>query len=338
MSQRIKYGVIGVGTAGGWYADILKQSPGAQLSAALRSPGGDTKSVEERWGVPCYTDMQAFLSSVDAVCIATPSGQHYQQAKSALEANKHVLIEKPITLKENEAFELLQLAQNKNLRLGVTLQRRADPMFIKIKHAIDTGAIGTPVLLNLVMPYYRAQSYYDSAAWRGTPEQDGGGILMNQGIHLVDLSVWFLGNVKHVSAYKRTLARNINVEDTISVALEFSCGALGSIAGTTASEPGVTHRLEVCGTLGSFAIEGERVVRWDVKDLPKPEQPLAADAAASDPKQTSTVNHARIIKNFTHAIQTGQDPLVTADDAVHALAVVNAAYRSAETNTRVTLP
>lgn len=335
----VGFGIIGVGTAGGWYADIVKELPDANLVAALRSPGGDTAAVEQRWSVPCLDDLAAFLAlpDLDAVCIATPSGQHYAQAKAALEAGKHVLIEKPVTLKLAHADELIALAKARNLRLGVTFQRRADPLFQAIKAAVDSEAFGRPVLLSIVMPYYRSQAYYDSAFWRGTPELDGGGVLMNQGIHLVDLALWLFGEVKRVTTFDGTLARDIDVEDTVSVGLEYASGALGSICGTTASAPGAAHSLEVCGTKGSFRIEGERVVRWDVPGIAAPEATVRADGGASDPTKTSAANHRRVVQDLMGAIEAGRDPLVTAAEGKRSVAVVLAAYRAARTGSAVTL-
>ncbi len=328
MAKPLGFGVIGVGTAGGWYADILRRLEGAELVAALRSSDGDTQAVEEAWGVPCSNDLERFLKEPDlnAVCIATPSGQHYEQAKAALEAGKHVLTEKPITLKPTHADDLTSLARKNNLRLGVTFQRRADPFFQEVKAAVDSAAFGRPVLLSITMPYFRGQDYYDSAAWRGTKDLDGGGVLMNQGIHLVDLALWMFGEVGRVAAFSKRLAREIQVEDTAVVGLEFQNGALGSICGTTASKPGVAHTVELCGTEGSLRIEGERIVRWDVPGVPKPESDMA-DSSAADPKQTSTANHERVVQDFIGSIREGRDPLVTGEMAKGSLELIQEAYQ-----------
>lgn len=325
----IKVGVIGVGTAGGWYAEIVRNLPDAVLSATLRSPGGDTAAVQDAWGVLCFDALSTFLDSgLDAVIIATPSGQHFAQAEAALGAGLHVLIEKPICLEVDEAQRLITLAAEKNLRLGVTFQRRADPHFIAVKEAVASGALGKPTLLSITMPYFRTAEYYASAAWRGTFAEDGGGVLMNQGVHLVDLAVWLFGAVRRVSAFAKTRLHRIEVEDTLSATLEFYSGALGSIAGTTASPPGVTHSAEVCGTRGSLRLEGERVVRWDVPGRARPEGG-EGDGAAADPRATSTENHARIVADFVEAVQTGSSPRVSGEDALLSLNVVKAAYTSA---------
>lgn len=324
----IKVGIMGVGIAGGWYAEIVRNLPDAVLAATLRSPGSDTVAVQDAWGVPCFDALDTFLTStLDVVIIATPSGRHFEQARAALEAGLHVLVEKPLCLEVSEAQQLITLAAEKNLRLGVTFQRRADPLFIAVKEAVISGALGKPTLLSITMPYYRTADYYASAAWRGTFSEDGGGVLMNQGIHLVDLAVWLFGAARRVSAFVTTLLHAIEVEDTISATLEFRSGALGSIAGTTASQPGVTHSVEVCGTAGSLRLEGERVVRWDVPGRARPEGG-EGNGAAADPRATSTENHGRIVADFVTAVQTGSSPRVTGEDALLSLSVVKAAYIS----------
>lgn len=326
----IQIGVIGVGTAGGWYADILKEQPGAQLTAALRGPGGDTDAVSRAWGVPCFDAIDTFLEAeMDAVVVATPSGQHFEQAQRVLKAGKHVLIEKPITLELEHAHELIGLAAAQDLRLGVTFQRRADPLFRTVKEAVSSGALGEPVLLSITMPYFRTADYYASAPWRGTYAEDGGGVLMNQGIHLVDLAVWLFGAARRVSAFEARRLHGVEVEDTISLTLEFASGALGNISGTTASRPGATHGVEVCGTKGSLRLEGEQVVRWDVEGLAKPEGTVS-DKSSSDPKATSTANHQRIVADFVAAVEEGRAPLVTGEDALLSLAVVRGAYQAAK--------
>lgn len=330
-------GVVGVGTAAGWYANILKRTPHARLAAALRGPGGDTDTVSRMWNVPCFNELDAFLGyGLDAVIIASPSGHHFKQAKAALEAGIHVLVEKPIALNLAEAQTLGECAKKNDLRLGVTFQRRADPLFRAVKNAIDAGGLGTPTLLGITMPYHRNQEYYDSANWRGTYAQDGGGVLMNQGIHLVDLAVWLFGPVSRVAALTATRARHIEVEDTASSALEFENGALGSICGTTASSPGEPHSIQVCGTAGSLHIEGEAIVNWHVPDVPEPEFVALTDSSAADPTQTSTANHERIVTDFVDAIQQGRDPLVTAEAASHSLQVIVAAYASARYGETIT--
>ena len=327
--NNMRIAIAGVGVAGGWFSAIVREQPEAQLVGALRSAGGYTTEIEQAWGVPCFTDWNQLLSvQPEALIVASTSGMHFAQAKAALEQGLHVLVEKPMTLQVNEARQLVALARQKNLRLGVVYQRRSDPVYSAIKKAIDAGALGQPVLLSITMPYYRSADYYASAEWRGTWALDGGGVLMNQGIHLVDVAVWWLGRAQQVSAFAATQVHTIEVEDTLALSAVMASGALVSIAATTASQPGATHTLELCGTLGSLRIEGEQVTRWDVQGWPRPES-SEVFGSASDPKQTSQTGHLRLVRDFIEAIQQRRDPLVSGEEGIKSLELVQAAYLSA---------
>lgn len=323
----MRVAIAGVGVAGGWYAGIVRRLEGVELVAAMRSKGGDTRAIERGWGVPCFTDWEnVLLQKPNALIVATPSGLHYEQAMQALEAGVHVLVDKPLTLRVEEARELVGLARAKNLRLGVIFPRRTEPAYKAVKKALHVGALGQPVLLSITMPYYRSPEYYRSAAWRGTWTLDGGGILMNQGIHLVDVALWWLGRAVQVDALSATLAHTIKVEDTIALSARFEGGALLSLCGTTASQPGALHTLELCGTRGSLRIAGERVVGWHVPDFPKPE-----NDATSNPDQSHLTGHRRIIEDFIAAVREGRDPLVSGAEGIKSLEFVQAAYASAQT-------
>ncbi|MCX7782985.1 MAG: Gfo/Idh/MocA family oxidoreductase [Meiothermus sp.] len=324
----MRVAIAGVGVAGGWYAGIVRGLGGVELVAAMRSRGGDTGAIECGWGVPCFTTWEeVLLQKPDVLIVATPSGLHYAQAKAALEAGVHVLVDKPLTLKVEEALELVALARRHNRRLGVLFPRRSDPVYQAVKQALDSGVLGQPVLLSITMPYYRSPEYYRSAAWRGTWALDGGGILMNQGIHLVDLALWWLGRAVQVNALSATLTHTIEVEDTVAVNARFENGALLNLCGTTASQPGSAHTLELCGTRGSLRIEGEQVVRWDVPGFPRPE----ADPDTPTDRQVSLAGHRRIIEDFIGAVREERDPLVSGAEGVKSLEFVEAAYASAQT-------
>jgi predicted dehydrogenase len=212
------------------------------------------------------------------------------------------------------------------VQLGVALQRRADPSFQAVRAAITAGELGTLVLATASVPYLRAQGYYDSAAWRGTWAQDGGGALMNQGIHLVDLLLWFAGDVAEVSARTATLAHQIEVEDCVTASLRFANGALGSLAATTAAGPGFPHRVEVYGTRSGVQVEGESVLR------PGEARPEAAPAGAgASPTGISATGHTRILGDFAAAVREGRAPLVPGEEGRRSLALVLAVYEAART-------
>ncbi len=336
--EPIRFAIAGAGMVARYHATAIGRTPGAQLVAICRSHGGDAAEAEARFGVPCMPSYAALLArdDVDAVCICTPSGLHAEQTILAAQAGKHVLVEKPLALTLRDADAMIATCHSGGVRLGVALQRRADPAFQALRAAVADGAIGRPTLGTVTMPYLRDQRYYDSAAWRGTWASDGGGALMNQGIHLVDLLLWLIGDeVAEVWASTATLAHQIEVEDCVTATLRFASGALGSIAATTAAAPGFPHRVEIYGDAGGVQIEGEQIVRWEGSNperlrqyLAQPGAPAAAGAGAN-PTGIGAAGHTRLLADFVAALRTGQAPLVSGAEARRSLALVLAIYAAA---------
>ncbi|MDW8234130.1 MAG: Gfo/Idh/MocA family oxidoreductase [Roseiflexaceae bacterium] len=342
----VRFGIIGAGVAGRYHAQAIAQTPGARLVAVCAGRPERAAMLAESFGAHVEPDVDALLAreDIDAICICTPSGQHAAQGIAAAQAGKHVLIEKPIATTLADADALINACCAAGVHLGVALQRRTDPDFCTARDAIAAGVIGRPVLGVITVPYLRTQEYYDSADWRGAWTLDGGGALMNQGIHLVDLLLWLMGDdVIEVQAYTTTLARAIEVEDCVSAALRFASGALGAIAATTAVAPGFPHRVEVYGTNGGGQIEGEAIVRWETTTEPTDPAPRMADdgtgrqaaGAGSHPTGISAIGHTRVMHDFVAAIRDRRAPLITGEDARRALAVVLAVYESARSRRSV---
>lgn len=336
----VRFGIIGAGVAGRYHAQAIAQTPGARLVAVCAGRPERAATLAAASGAHVEPDADALLAreDIDAVCICTPSGQHAAQGIAAAQAGKHVLVEKPIAITLADADALIDACRAAGVHLGVALQRRTDPDFRAARDAIAEGAIGKPVLGVITIPYLRTQEYYDSADWRGAWALDGGGALMNQGIHLLDLLLWLMGDeVTEVQAYTTTLVRAIEVEDCVSAALRFASGALGAIAATTAVAPGFPHRVEVYGTNGGLQIEGEAIVRWETTTEPTASAPHVADGgtgrqaagAGAHPTGISAIGHTRIMHDFVAAIRARRAPLVTGEEARRALAVVLAVYESA---------
>ncbi len=338
----VRFGIIGAGVAGRYHAQAIAQTPGAQLVAVCAGHPERAAALASAFGASVEPDVEALLArdDIDAVCLCTPSGQHAAQGIAAARAGKHVLVEKPLAITLADADALIDACRVAGVHLGVALQRRTDPDFRAARDAIASGALGRMILGAITVPYLRTQDYYDSAAWRGTWALDGGGALMNQGIHLVDLLLWLMGDeVVDVYAHSATLAHAIEVEDCVSATVRFAGGALGSIAATTAVAPGFPHRVEVYGTHGGLQIEGEAIVRWETahpspSDLQRIVTGGAGQQAAGSgahPTGISAVGHTRIVHDFVAAIRDQRAPLVTGEEARRALAVVLAVYESART-------
>jgi UDP-N-acetyl-2-amino-2-deoxyglucuronate dehydrogenase len=273
--------------------------------------------------------------AVDVVCICTPSGQHPAQAIAAAQAGKQVLVEKPMALSLSDADAMIQACAQAGVGLGVVLQRRAEPLFRRVYDAIQAGDLGELTLGLVTMAYHRPQAYYDQADWRGTWALDGGGVLMNQGIHLVDLLVWYMGEPVAVQACADTLHRDIEVEDTLAATLRLANGAMATITATTTAAPGFPHRLEIYGTGGGIQIEGETVRQWTWADparatLARPEIGAPADAGAgSDPRGIAPTGHIAILRDFICALREGRAPQIDGAEGRRSLATVLAIYEAA---------
>jgi UDP-N-acetyl-2-amino-2-deoxyglucuronate dehydrogenase len=346
MSE-LGFAIIGTGMVARYHAEAIRRTAGARLVAVHRADAARAAEAADHFEVPCEVSFDELLhrSDVDVVCICTPSGLHAEQTIMAARAGKHVLVEKPMALSLEDADAAIAACDDAGVQFGVALQRRVDPVFSAVRAAIQAGHLGNMVLGSVTIPYVRPQAYYDSAAWRGTWALDGGGALMNQGIHLLDLLLWFMGDVAEVQARTATLAHRIEVEDCASATLRFANGALGTIAATTAAAPGFPHRIEIYGDQGGIQIEGERVVRvgGDTPDLARA-VPVAAAADAQDPIPAGAgasptgigaEGHTRIIADFVASIANGHSPIVPGQEGRRALALVLAIYEAARTGRAV---
>jgi UDP-N-acetyl-2-amino-2-deoxyglucuronate dehydrogenase len=340
--DELGFGIVGTGMVARYHATAIAETPGARLVAVCRADSSRAEEASARFGVDCEPGYAALLArgDLDAVCLCTPSGMHAAQTIAAAQAGKHVLVEKPLALTLADADAMIAACRRAGVRLGVALQRRTDPLFRSVRAAIEAGELGRPVLGAVSVPYVRPQSYYDSAAWRGTWALDGGGALMNQGIHLVDLLLWYMGDVAEVQARADTLAHAIEVEDSVAATLRFASGALGSIVATTSAAPGFPHRVEIYGDRGGVQLEGEGILRWEIEDKQtrgqgdkesgRQETPAEAGAGAS-PAGISAAGHTRLLADMVAAIREQRDPLVPGEEGRRSLALVLAIYEAART-------
>jgi predicted dehydrogenase len=341
----IGFAIAGAGMVAQYHAEAIAQTPGARLVAVYRADTTRAAETEARFGVPCEASYAALLArpDVEVVCICTPSGLHAEQTLASAQAGKHVLVEKPMALTLEDADAMVSACHQSGVLLGVALQRRADPAFFAAKSAIAAGALGRLVLGCVTVPYLRTQDYYDSAAWRGTWKLDGGGALMNQGIHLLDLLLWYLGDVAEVQALLTTLAHKIEVEDCLSATLRFTNGALGSVAATTAVAPGYPHRVEVYGQRGGMQIEGEQIARWESENMPHvpglsvSAPGIVASGAGSGPRGISQEGHRRLIADMVAAIREKRQPIVPGEEGRRSLALALAIYEAARNGRPVRL-
>ena len=339
MTQNeLGFAILGAGMVAEYHLNAIQEC--ADLGARLMGVGhynpARYEEISQRFGAPAraYDDLLAD-PEVDAVCICTPSGHHAKQAIAAASSGKHVLVEKPMALSLADADAMIAACRENGVQLGVCLQRRAEPLFRRVHDAIHGGDLGDITLGVVTMPYFRDEPYYAQAEWRGTWEMDGGGVLMNQGIHIVDLLLWFLGDPVEVHAFADSRHRSVEIEDTAGAVLRFGNGAVATITATVATEPGFPHRLEVYGTNGGIQIEGESVLRWGLADESKETVepwPVATEQVdpgmAGDPRGISTSGHIAILKDFIAGIGRGEDPVIDGSEGRRSLAAILAVYES----------
>ena len=332
-------GIIGTGTIGRFHAEAIRAMEGG----ALHSVHSRRAESGVDYGVKCHTDLAEFLADpeLDIVTIATPSGAHFEPALAALAAGKHVICEKPLEITTARIDQLIAAAATSGKTLAAILNRRFNPAMDAFKMACDSGRFGKITSASCYVKWFRDQAYYDSAAWRGTRALDGGGALMNQGIHTIDALLHLAGPVKSVQANTACLAHErIEVEDMAVAILEFESGARGVIEGSTCSWSKVGHpaRVQICGTEGSVFLADESFDVWDFKN----EMPVDAIVAstlmrgtqaalgANDPKAIQFHQHQRNFEEVVRAIHEGREPSTSAREARKSVALIEAVYQSAE--------
>jgi len=277
---------------------------------------------------------------MELLVIGSPSGLHAEQGIAAARRGLHLLIEKPIDIDLRRADELIAECDRAGKKLAVCFQDRTAPDLGKLKQLIDAGGLGKPILASAQVRWYRPPEYYRNSRWRGTQALDGGGALINQSIHTVDLLLWLMGDVARVQAKTITALHDIEVEDTVVATLEFSNGAVGTFQAATSAYPGYPRRLELTGSEGTIIVEADHISRADLK-TPPVDLPLNAsdDASprANSPVVSDVSGHRRLFEDFIRALETNERPLCDGLEGRRSLALVKAIYESSQTGQAVNL-
>jgi len=336
------FGIAGCGTIENWHAEAVLRNSGARLVGAYDVYEESKKNFTGKYNIKAYNSLEELLADpeIDIVSICTPSGLHAPMALQAANAGKHIVVEKPIALNVRECDEIIEACRANNVKMTVISQLRFTDAMTKLKKAVDDGLLGRLVMGDVLMKFYRSQEYYDKGGWRGTWKMDGGGALMNQGIHGIDLLLYVMGPVKSVSAYTRTLVRKIEVEDTAVAALEFKNGALGLIQGTTSIYPGLPRKLEICGDKGTIILEEDSIVYWSVEGSNPPEDVAmggTTSGAASNPTAFSLDGHIKQIGDMIDAVRYNRKPLVDQYEGKKPVELVTAIYESSRTGRTIEL-
>jgi UDP-N-acetyl-2-amino-2-deoxyglucuronate dehydrogenase len=338
----VHIGIIGGGNISRTHARAAQAIPGVTIAAVFGTNRERTSALARQLGAASYDSLERFLEHrpMDVVAIGSPSGVHAEHAIAAVTRGIHVLVEKPIEITTARADALIAAAEAAGVKLGVFFQDRLRPAVRDLKAAIDAGDLGAPVMISGRVKWYRPPDYYSESRWRGTWALDGGGALMNQGIHTVDLMQWLFGPVRRVHGSAATRVHAIEVEDTAVAIFEFASGAVGTIEATTAAFPGYARRLEVTGAHGTIVLEHDRIAAVDLRSPSAHVTVQASDdttRSAASPVVSDASAHQRVLEDFIHAIQTGGTPACDGRAARTSVELVEAVYASARAGRPVML-
>jgi predicted dehydrogenase len=338
-------GILGAGSISDTHARAALEIPGVEIAAVYGRNVEKAQRLAERYGGVAFDSLERFLDHrpMDLVAIGSPSALHAEQGIAAVERGLHVLVEKPLDVTTARADALVAAADRAGVKLGVFFQDRLKPDVVKMKAMVDAGVLGRPVLASGRVKWYRPPEYYGGSRWRGTFALDGGGALINQAIHTIDVLLHLWGPIVSVDARSGTQLHKIEVEDTLVATLEFANGALGVFEASTAVFPGYARRVELTGSNGTATLEHDSLVGVDLKEpdarFPPPtaEARDAAPANAASPTVSDATPHRRILEDFVRAIQTGGRPVCDGPEGRRSVVVVEATYASARARGPVTI-
>jgi UDP-N-acetyl-2-amino-2-deoxyglucuronate dehydrogenase len=349
-TDTLGFAIVGCGMIARFHARALAEVPGTRIVALVSRSEKGAKALADELGLKChlFTDLSQALAlpEVNVVIVTTPSGAHLEPAVMAARAGKHVVVEKPLEITAERCDVIIKACEAAGVKLCTIFPSRFGDANQELKSAVEAGRFGRLTLGETTCKWWRSQAYYDEGGWKGTKALDGGGALMNQAIHNVDLLQWVMGPVTHVSGFTATLAHDrIEVEDTAVAILRFTSGALGVIQATTSVHPGLPKTIAIHGDRGTAVIEQEDVLRWeftpendnDRRVRERFAQKVGASGGASNPAAISHQGHARQLADFVRAIRTGQEPLVDGREGRKAVAIIEAIYESSRTGKTVVL-
>lgn len=337
MAKKVGYAVVGLGV-GRSHCDAAYKSKNANLVAVcdlIEKKLNDAKNKYE--GVLTYTSFDEMLKNpdIDIVSICLPSGMHAEFAVKALESGKNVLVEKPIDITPEAAIKIEEARVKTGLKVGVIHQNRFNAVMKPMKEAIDNGTLGKLILGSFAVKWIRDQNYYDNGGWRGTWEMDGGGSLMNQAVHTVDLMQWLMGDVHSVTSTMGIFNHKMETEDLTLSIVKFKSGAVASFTSSTCCYPGVCTDIQVYGSNGSIEVDGDCLKLWKIADGDKfTENDMLETygqgngaAAAMNPELMT--GHAVQVEDIINCVIEDKEPLITPLEAIKSVRIINAIYESA---------
>lgn len=332
------FGIIGAGLIADFHAKSIADIPNAKLIGCCDKVQDKANTLADKYNVKAFDNYEEMLKSddVDIVTIATPSGFHMEPTIAAAEAGKHVLCEKPLEVTLERIDAMIEAHNKSGTRLGGIFPYRFNDSQTVLREAINSGRFGVITYAGIYVPWWRTDEYYKNS-WHGTWKLDGGGALMNQSIHMVDMLCDVMPPIESLQAYTATLGHKIEAEDTAAAVLRYTNGALGIIYGTTASYPGQFRRFEITGIKGTVLQVENCFTLWRFEDE-KPQDreirkkfgQIEGGGGVADPAAITHDNHTRNFKAFLDTLETGQDFWISGPEARKAVEVILAIYKSAK--------
>jgi len=347
MSAPIGFAIIGTGMIAEVHAQAIALTPEARLLSVWTRSAQSRDAFAQHFGCKSEPTLETIAADpeVRAVCIATPSGAHAEVPVPLLEAGKAVLCEKPLEVTLEAVDRILEAEKRGGGLLAGVFQMRLGHGVQRLKAAIDAGRFGRLTLCSAYIKWWRERSYYESSSWKGTLKMDGGGALMNQGIHAVDMLQWLVGLPEEVSAFSAKLAHvGIEAEDTVAAVLRFPHGGLGAIEAATSAYPGTDLRIEIMGDSGSATLINDKIVRWDFAEPKLGDEHALTEhsgttikGGTSDPRGINLEGHRILITDLAQAVRDGRPPMIPGREARRAVALVLAIYEAARTGRKATV-
>jgi predicted dehydrogenase len=333
------FGIVGAGLIADFHARAIGDIPNAKLNGCCDKIPERAKVLADKFNVQAFEGYEDMLKSkkIDIVTIATPSGFHMEPTVAAAKAGKHVICEKPMDITLERIDAMIEAHEKSGTRLGGIFPYRFNDMMVPLREAINSGRFGVITYASIYVPWWRTDEYYKDS-WHGTWKLDGGGALMNQSIHMVDMLCDVMPPIESLQAYTATLGHpQIETEDTAVAVLRYTNGALGVIYGTTASYPGQFRRFEITGTKGTVINVENSITLWQFADE-KPEDKevrkkfgkIEGGGGVADPAAISYENHTRNFKAFIESLESGKDFWIDGREARKAVEVILAIYKSAK--------
>lgn len=341
MDRKVRFATIGCGRIFVNHSDAIKHAPHAELVAVCDVVEEKAKKAAEENGLSkWYTDIETMLENeeIDVCCILTPSGMHLDCAQIVAKHKVNVLCEKPLEVTKERMDKLIDCCKDNGVKLGCIFQRRTYDAAIKTKEAIEKGYLGKITMADASLKYYRDQEYYDSGDWRATWQYDGGGALMNQGVHGVDMIAWMMGGIASVDATCETKVWDIEVEDTAIAKVRFNNGAIGVIQCATTAYPGLDTIFSVHGSEGSISFGDSGFYYWKLKN-PDIKMPEVTGSLGGLNCQYSTTNfgHTYLVEDMAMALIEDRDPMITGEEARKSVEIILGIYESSKQKKEITL-